>query len=291
MINVAWGQEFELSGEVVDSVGDPIEFVNITVREQGQQQIIGGTSTTENGSFVVELSTGKYTLDFSMVGFAPRQVDVNLDSDKSIGSVNLLAEREALDEAVINVRTPVIKREIGKLTFEVENSTLSSGNTMNLLKKTPGVLVVQDNISIRNTPTEIYINNRRVYLSSSEVAALLTNLDASAIQAIEVITNPSAKYEAEGTSGIINVVLKKEEKKGFNGSMSINTGIPDNHSVGVSLNRRTENFNFFTHSEICNVCRGQITDNLPFVRNPSVPCCGFVTRRCERNDRFLGFRI
>ena len=237
MINVAWGQEFELSGEVVDSVGDPIEFVNITVREQGQQQIIGGTSTTENGSFVVELSTGKYTLDFSMVGFAPRQVDVNLDSDKSIGSVNLLAEREALDEAVINVRTPVIKREIGKLTFEVENSTLSSGNTMNLLKKTPGVLVVQDNISIRNTPTEIYINNRRVYLSSSEVAALLTNLDASVIQAIEVITNPSASFDAEGAA-VLNILTSKSVSIGYKG----NIGATYEQAVYAKYNLNTAHF-------------------------------------------------
>ena len=83
-------------------------------------------------------------------------------------------------------------------------------------------------------------------MMSDDPSKALGTITADMIDRIEVITNPSAKYESEGTSGIINVILKKDEKEGLNGSISLNTGIPDNHSIGISLNRRTEKFNLFT---------------------------------------------
>ena len=118
---------------------------------------------------------------------------------------------------------------------------------MEVLENVPSVNVdIEGNVTLRgNSGVQILINGKPSVLSDEGSNALGT-ITADMIESVEVITNPSAKYEAGGTSGILNVVLKKEEKKGFNGSASVNTGYPANHSVGVSLNRRTEKFNLFT---------------------------------------------
>ncbi|PQB05440.1 outer membrane beta-barrel family protein [Aureitalea marina] len=237
LVNLAWSQEFVLTGKVIDSTGAGIEFVNVTAKELGQVEIISGASTGQDGQFELPVVGGAYSIEFSMVGFRDRKMEVEAASDMNLGQLQLVAERQALDETVISVRTPVVRREIGKLTFDVENSTLSSGNTMNLLKKTPGVLVVQDNISIRNTPTEIYINNRRVYLSSSEIVTLLTSLDASVIQSIEVITNPSSSFDAEG-GAVLNILTSKAISVGYKG----NVGATYEQAVFAKYNLNTAHF-------------------------------------------------
>jgi outer membrane receptor protein involved in Fe transport len=116
-----------------------------------------------------------------------------------------------------------------------------------VLTNVPSVNVsIEGQISLRGSAgVQILIDGKPSIMADDQSNALGT-ITADMIESIEVITNPSAKYAAEGTSGILNIILKKEEKKGLNGSISLNTGIPDNHSVGVSLNRRTEKFNLFT---------------------------------------------
>ena len=105
---------------------------------------------------------------------------------------------------------------------------------------------IEGQVSLRgSTGVQILINGKPSVLAD-EGSNALGSITADMIESVEVITNPGAKYNAEGTAGIINIILKKEEKTGFNGSISVNAGIPDNNSIGVSLNRRTENFNFFT---------------------------------------------
>jgi len=108
---------------------------------------------------------------------------------------------------------------------------------------------IEGAISLRGSSgVQVLINGKPSILTDDGGA--LGSITADMIDSIEVITNPSAKYDAEGTSGIINIVIKKDERKGINGALSLNTGIPDNNSVGISLNRRSEKFNLFTQMEI-----------------------------------------
>ena len=130
----------------------------------------------------------------------------------------------------------------------LETDLSSTGaSALEVLNNVPSVNVnIEGQISLRGSSgVQILINGKPSVLASEEGNALGT-ITADMLDKIEVITNPSAKYDAEGTSGIINIVLKKEEKKGINGSVTVNTGYPNNHSLGLSLNRRTEKFNLFT---------------------------------------------
>src|SRR5690606_37330098 len=141
-----------------------------------------------------------------------------------------------------------VEFKLDKRVFNVGQDIASSGmGALDVLNNVPSVNVdLEGAITLRgNSGVQILINGKPSVLADEQSNALGT-LTADMIESIEVITNPSAKYEAEGTSGIINIILKKEEKKGLNGSASINTGLPHNHSIGVSLNQRTEKFNFFT---------------------------------------------
>jgi outer membrane receptor protein involved in Fe transport len=149
----------------------------------------------------------------------------------------------------------VVQGEVSRTEFKLDKRVFNVGkdlsttgaSALEVLNNVPSVNVnIEGRISLRGSQgVQILINGKPSIIASEEGNALGT-ITADMIDKIEVMTNPSAKYDAEGTSGIINIVLKKEERKGLNGSISVNTGAPDSHSVGVSLNRRTENFNLFT---------------------------------------------
>src|SRR5690606_2591212 len=108
-------------------------------------------------------------------------------------------------EALVIAKMPTIKKTAGKLVFNVENTSLSVGSTMDLLKKTPGVVVIGESIQIKFSFPVIYINGKRVYLSSSEIVSLLENNDADNVKSIEVITNPSSKYDADAGT-VLNII-------------------------------------------------------------------------------------
>ena len=135
-----------------------------------------------------------------------------------------------------------------KGVFNVGKDISSTGvSALEVLNNVPSVNVnIEGQISLRGANgVQVLINSKPSVLASEQGKGLGT-ITADMIEKIEVITNPSAKYEAEGSAGIINIILKKEERRGLNGSISLNTGIPHNHSTGVSLNKRTEKFNLFT---------------------------------------------
>ncbi len=214
-----FSQNAFIKGHVVDSENNPLSFVNILLYEKSGFQAIGGTASDESGLFTIEeLDEGEYYIEFMMIGFSTVSKSIKLPDENNLGRITLIENPEELNEAVITVKNPSIKKEAGKLTFNVENTSLSTGNTLNLLSKTPGVLVIGDNISIKNSTPIIYFNNKRVYLSATELASLLKSYDASDIKSIEVITNPSANYDAE-TGTVLNIITSKAISIGYKGSV------------------------------------------------------------------------
>ena len=215
-----FSQNNSIEGQIVDSKKTPISFVNLLLFEKEDSQVIAGTTTNEAGFFRIDdLEEKEYYLEIRMIGFSTISKTINPSKSSDLGIITLTVSQEELDEAVISVKSPSVKKEPGKLTFNVENTSLSTGSTFNLLKKTPGVLIIGDKISIKNTSPIIYLNDKRVYLSSSELASLLKSVDASEIKSIEVITNPSAKYDAEA-GAILNIVSSKTISIGYKGSVN-----------------------------------------------------------------------
>ena len=215
-----FSQTFTVSGKVVDGDNSQLSFVTVLLFVEGATNAIAGASTDDKGNFIFNnLKESNYTLKLSFIDYQTKLQDISVTADQNLGTIVLEKAPETLDETVITVKKPTIVKEPGKLIFNVENTSLSTGTTLELLTKTPGVLVIQDQITIKGTPTTIFINGKRVYLSAAEVASLLKNVDASVIKSVEVITNPSAKYDAEAGS-ILNITTSRAISVGYKGSLS-----------------------------------------------------------------------
>jgi len=213
-------QNATISGRVVDVNNTPISFVNVLVFEMESNNPIAGTTTAEDGTFnISNLKEQQYKITFSFVGFDVLEQTFIAGSKKDLGVIIIKESQEILNEAIVNVRRPSIKKEPGKLTFNVENTSLSSGNTFELLMKTPGVSVLGESIKIKSTTPIIFINGKRVYLSPSETILLLQNVDASLIKSVEVITNPNSKFDAEAGTAL-NIILSKAISIGYKGSIN-----------------------------------------------------------------------
>ncbi|WP_339703065.1 outer membrane beta-barrel protein [uncultured Marixanthomonas sp.] len=242
-----FAQDFSISGNVVDANNAPLSFVNVLVFEEDATEPFKGTTSNENGSFLLKnLEAKTYKLTFSYMGFKTIEKEVSVSSEESIGTVTLKESTKTLDETVINAKKPTIEKTAGKLVFNVENTSLSVGSTFDLLKKTPGVVVIGESIQIKFQSPEIYINAKRVYLSSSEVVSLLENTDASNIKNIEVITSPSAKYDG-ATGTVLNINTSRAISIGYKGSVngSYKQGTFPKYRLGTSHFYKNNWLNFY----------------------------------------------
>ena len=240
-----------IKGTVVEeSSGQPIAYATVMVGDNETKKPIDGTTTLDDGSFSLETDASDYYIEVSFLGFRTKTFGPPPTQGKTIdlGKVALTEDAEQLQEVVVQGEVSRTEFKLDKRVFNVGKDLSTTGaSALEVLNNVPSVNVnIEGRISLRGSQgVQILINGKPSIIASEEGNALGT-ITADMIEKIEVMTNPSAKYDAEGTSGIINIVLKKEERKGLNGSISVNTGAPDSHSVGVSLNRRTENFNLFT---------------------------------------------
>ena len=244
-------QELMINGQVLEQgSGQPVEFATVMLIKAADQQAVDGTSTLEDGSFSLSAAPGQYELEVSFIGFEAQRVkNVQVtNANVDLGIIKLGENSALLDEVVVRAEKSTTEFHLDKRVFNVGKDLSSTGaSALEVLNNVPSVNVsIEGQISLRGSAgVQILINGKPSVLADEQGGALGT-ITADMIESIEVITNPSAKYEAEGTAGIINIVLRKEERKGMNGSVSLNTGIPDNHSFGLSLNRRTEKFNLFS---------------------------------------------
>ncbi len=250
-ISIAQNQSVEVIGRVLESDSQqPVEFATVMIADHNTKKAIAGTTTDLNGIFSVKAETSDIYVEISFIGFVTTKVeDIKIINGKAdIGTIQISVDAQTLDEVVVRAEKSSTEFKLDKRVFNVGKDLSSTGaSALEVLNNVPSVNVnIEGVISLRGSSgVQILINGKPSVLASEQGAALGT-ITAEMIEKIEVITNPSAKYDAEGTSGIINIVLKKEERKGLNGSVSLNMGIPHNHSVGLSLNRRTEKFNLFS---------------------------------------------
>lgn len=248
---VAQNLGIEITGTVVDSKSQqPIEFATVMIGDRQTQEAVNGTTTGLDGAFTVKTQLEDFFVEISFIGFDKRTInDISVvDGKADLGTIQLSENSETLDEVIVRAEKSQTEFKLDKRVFNVGKDLSSTGaSALEVLNNVPSVNVnIEGEISLRGSSgVQILINGKPSVLASEQGNALGT-LTAEMIEKIEVITNPSAKYDAEGTSGIINIVIKKEERKGLNGSATINTGVPHNHSFGLSLNRRTDKFNLFS---------------------------------------------
>ena len=242
----AFAQELSILGKVIDADKNPIELANIILLEGEEKAFLIGTSTDDNGYFnLVNLKQGTYYLKISYIGLQEFEQKVILTGNLDLKSVILNEIPESLDEVTIIAKKPTITRKPDRLVFNVENTALVEGSTLGVLKSTPGVIVSEGGINIKSAPAAIYINNRRVQLTSDELMQLLESAPANSIKSIEVITNPPASYDADSGS-VINIVMSKNLVTGYRGNIVTNytQGVFPRYNAGTSHYFKNDDINF-----------------------------------------------
>ncbi len=244
-------QEKIITGKIIENGNNlPVEFATVLIGDNTTQKPITGTTTNEKGEFIIKTTATNFYVEVSFIGFITQKIsDLTPEGNHiDLGTITLSEDAGQLNEVVVQAERSTTVFKLDKRVFNVGADLSSTGaSALEVLNNVPSVNVnIEGEISLRgSTGVQILINGKPSVLASEEGNAL-GSITADMIEKIEVITNPSAKYDASGTSGILNIVLKKSEKKGLNGSVTLNTGVPNNHSIGVSLNRRTEKFNLFS---------------------------------------------
>jgi len=243
--------QYIVEGKVLEATSKmPLSFASVVAKNASDSTFVKGVTTAEEGFFKLNIPFGNIFLEISFIGFDVKVINKITFENKyaNIGDVLLGVHSEMLDEVMVRADKSTTEFKLDKRVFNVGADLSTTGaSALEVLNNVPSVNVnIEGQISLRGSSgVQVLINGKPSVLADESSNALGT-ITADMMEKVEVITNPSAKYEAEGTAGIINIILKKDEKKGVNGSVSINTGLPHNHSIGFSMNKRTEKFNLFT---------------------------------------------
>ena len=221
-----WAAEGVVKGKVFDKkTSQSLGYANVTVTPKGQTKVVGGGTTDETGRFEVKLPNGEYTLSITSIGYKPLTRDFTISDTKSTQNYPILYLNEdshTLEGVTVTGQRSAMKLEVDRKSFNVTQDIANSGGVASdVLDNIPSVEVDNDgNVSLRgNTSVEVWINGKASGLTSDNRAQILQQLPAESIERIEVIDNPSAKYSAEGSAGIINIVLKKDRRAGYYGSL------------------------------------------------------------------------
>uniref|UniRef100_A0A7C4XEM1 TonB-dependent receptor n=1 Tax=candidate division WOR-3 bacterium TaxID=2052148 RepID=A0A7C4XEM1_UNCW3 len=239
-----------ISGKVVESTtGQPIELANVILLDNNRKQITG-TATDEKGNFLIpNLKDGKYIIEFSFVGFETKIDTVFITEDKpfiNLGLVKLEQKPIILEGIEVTAEKPPIEFKVDKKVINVkEHYASQSGSAVDVLENVPSISVdVDGNVRLRgSTNFRVLIDNRPSILEPSEA---LQQIPASTIDRIEIITNPSARYDPEGLAGIINIITRRTKQSGINGIANLSLGKDQKYSGDFLLNYRYKKFRIFS---------------------------------------------
>ncbi len=245
-------KEITLSGKVIDeATKQPLEYATIILKNTKTQKISGGI-TDANGLFNIQTPVGNYAISIEFISFKAIKIPAqNYNANKNLGTFQLKDDTNSLDEVVIIAEKTTVDIRLDKKVFNIgKDLSIRGGNASDVLGNVPSVQVdVEGNVSLRgNDNVTILIDGRPSALVGINGAEALRQIPAEAIERVEVITSPSARYDAEGTAGILNIILRKNQLKGFNGSMQFDLGIPERYGSALNFNLRSKKWNFFTNT-------------------------------------------
>ena len=240
-----------LSGKVIDEeTKQPLEYATITLKNPRFPDRLQGGITDAEGNFKFEVFPGRYTITTEYISFESNVNEgVILRETTDLGTIALGISVDALDEVELVAERTEVEIRLDKRVYNVgRDITVRGGSVSDVMDNIPSVSVdVEGNISLRgNDNVRILINGKPSGLVGLSGPDALRQLPAESIEKVEVITSPSARYEASGTAGILNIILKREELAGFNGSFILNGGFPTTFGGNTNLNWRTEKLNIFS---------------------------------------------
>ena len=246
-------QTYQIKGKVVDDeLGVPLEYATISITNTNDPNDLTGGVTDAKGNFSISVDEGNYNILVEFISYQSKKFDDReVKSDINLGTIKLGLGSESLDEVVVQAETTQVDVRLDKKIYNIGKDLTTAGGTVSdALNNVPSVNVdIEGGISLRgNENVRILINGKPSAMAGFGGTDVLGQLPAEAIERVEVITSPSARYDAEGTAGIINIILRKKETLGFNGSITLNGGYPANAGINANLNYRTDKYNLFTTS-------------------------------------------
>lgn len=237
-----------------DSQNQAIPFASILLKKQSDSSVVKGYISDENGLFLASnVPNGLFTIRIQASGFTAKEikfVEMKSTSKLDLGDIILPNSTTLLQEVKVSAAKPYIERKLDKTIVNVENSAMAAGNTTyELLERSPGILIDKDgNISIKGKAgAKVMIDGKISYLTGSDLSNFLRNLPADQISQLEIMSNPSSRYDAAGTGGLVNIKLKKNANIGMNGSANVTyaQGFYAREALGLNLNYRKNGWNVF----------------------------------------------
>ncbi len=238
-----------LKGRIIDQNSKtPLEYANIAIFRKRDSALINGAVTDEKGDFIIDkLPLGRFFIKLSFIGYSTRTIDSIFITPKqpevNLGTLRIKLVENNLQGVEITEKRAPIEYNLDKKVYNVDQNIVSMGGTaIDIMQTIPAVQVdIDGNVSLRGSGNvNILIDGKPSNLVS------LDQLPSSMVERVEIVTNPSARYDPDGTTGIINIILKKNRAEGFNGMVSVNAGTNDKYNASANLNYRVKKFNFFT---------------------------------------------
>lgn len=243
--------QFNINGTITDEKGSTIPYSNISLHKTADSSQVAITASDEKGKFNISAVPGSWFLKISFLSYEEKKVAniIITDKDIDLGSISLGIATKTLSEVTVTSEKKLMELELDKRVYNVSQDVSNIGaNASEILGNIPSVTVdIDGNVSLRGSQgVRILIDGKPSALTGLRSTDALRNLQGAMIDRIEVITNPSSRYDAAGETGIINIILKKNKTRGFNGNFTATGGYPDNFSGSYSINYRTQKINLFS---------------------------------------------
>ena len=279
--------QISITGNIIDSnTKEPLEYATVVLNNLETKQLSGGI-TDEKGNFTIKIIPGTYDISFEFISFKTIKISKKIiNSSLNFGTIKLSEDSDKLDEIVIIAEKSTVEIRLDKRIYNVgKDMTVKGGSASDVLDNVPSVDVdVEGNVSLRgNENVRILIDGKPSALVGLSGSDALRQLPANAIERVEVVTSPSARYDAEGTAGILNIILRKGVATGLNGSLNTTIGDPTQYRIASNINFRTKKINFFTNLGYRNSSSpGKFLTNLSTFENESVNSLRIEDRDFER---------
>ncbi|MGX7666635.1 TonB-dependent receptor domain-containing protein [Flavobacterium pedocola] len=283
------GTKVKISGKVIEkSTNQPLEYANIYAQNTQNPKIVSGGMSDSKGEFSFEVPAGVYYIKIEFLGFKTVEIkDKAINTDTNLGTISVTEDSKQLDEVVVIAERSTVDIKLDKKVYNVGQDMMVKGGTASdVLDNVPSVSVDTDgNVSLRgNENVRVLIDGKPSGMAGN-IADALRMLPADAVEKVEVITNPSSRYEAEGGGGIVNIILRKGKAQGINGSITGTIGDPKNYGLNGNINLRSENFNLFTTSGYTNSkSPGNSMTDTEYLDRDTGATTGYINER-RNNER------